>query len=308
MDQVNTHPLYKKHNIDSAMNSIWDFYKKRFLSLFLISFVMSLVIQYVTTFVNIQELTGITDPMEMLEKMKDMMLPILIISLVNLFFNVILQYYVIYNPLERANTIFVAALNSLRYFVPYLIVMILLAFAGSILIVLGIFVLIVGVFFSFLYVMTLYLLVLPIMMVEGPNISRTITRTLSLTHRNFWPNLGWVAVFIIILIVISLVSSGLILLPFTGSFLKTIINPGETSELVNLTRNPLYIVLSAMAGALTFPLIPLVSCVLYFNGKAGEDMAMEAAVIDPENTRIRVEDLYAKPYSDDHPDNPDNKQ
>jgi hypothetical protein len=28
---------------------------------------------------------------------------------------------------------------------------------------------------------------------------------------------------------------------------------------------------------------------------------------DPEYTKVRVEDLYAKPYSDDHPDNPDNK-
>ena len=26
---------------------------------------------------------------------------------------------------------------------------------------------------------------------------------------------------------------------------------------------------------------------------------------NPENDRVRVEDLYAKPYSDDHPDNPE---
>jgi hypothetical protein len=55
------------------------------------------------------------------------------------------------------------------------------------------------------------------------------------------------------------------------------------------------------------PLIPLFSCILYFNGKAREDASSQIIASDPENTRIRVEDLYAKPYSDDHPDNPENK-
>ena len=145
------------------------------------------------------------------------------------------------------------------------------------------------------------------MMMEGPNIGNTITRTITLTHRNFWSNIGWVAVFIIILIVLSLILSGIILLPFTGNFIKTILNPGEATGLIATTKNPLFIIMSAMAGALTFPLIPLFSCILYFNGKAGEDLSQYATVTDPENTSVKVEDLYAKPYSDDHPDNPENK-
>ncbi len=138
MDQFSNHPLYKRHNIDTAMSSLWDFYKKRFLSLFIISFSMSLVIQYLSTFMNLQDLSTVTDPMVMLEMMKEMMFPILIISVANLLFNVVLQYYVIYNPLDKENNIFVSFIRSLRYFIPYLIVMILLVFAGSIAIVLGI--------------------------------------------------------------------------------------------------------------------------------------------------------------------------
>jgi len=307
MDQFSNHPLYRKHNIDSAMSSLWDFYKKRFLSLFIISFAMSLVIQYTSTLVNLQEFAAITDPMEMLGKVKELIAPILIISLVNLLFNAVLQYYVIYYPLDNKNNIFIAALKTLKYFIPYIIIMVLLAFAGSIAIVLGILLLIIGVFFSILYIMTLYLFILPIMMVEGADIRNTITRTITLAHRNFWSNLGWVAVFIIILVVISFISSGIILLPFTGNFIKTIVNPGDVSDIINMTKNPLFIILSAMAGALTLPLIPLFSCILYFNGKAREDLGPEVEAIDPENTRVKVEDLYAKPYSDDHPDNPENK-
>ena len=269
------------------------------------SFVMSLVIQYVSTQVNITELSSITDPKLLLEKIQGFLIPILIISLINLLFTTILQYYIIFNPLNSGDNIFNSILKSLKYFIPYLIIMILLAFAGSIAIILGIFVLIVGAFFAMLYVVTLYLFILPVMMVEGINIGNTISRTITLTHRNFWSNIGWVAVFIIIMLVVSVIFSGIILLPFTGSFVKTIMKPEEASKLVDLVSNPLYIILSAIVSALVLPLMPIFACILYLNGKAGEEQIQAIPSADPENNKVRVEDLYAKPYSDDHPDNPE---
>ncbi len=307
MEQFSSHPLYGRHNLDSAMSSLWEFYKTKFLSLFIISFIMSLGLQYSSSFVNLQELSGITDPAAIFAKMRELMVPVLIISLINILFTAILQYYIIYSPLDGDVNIFVSALKSLKYFLPYLVVLILLVFAGSIAIVLGLFVLVVGAFFSVLYIMTIYLFILPIMMVEDANIGSTISRTVTLAHRNFWANIGWVAVFLILLIVISIISSGIVLLPFTGNFIKTITNPGDASQLAGLTKNPLFMILSAMAGALTLPLVPIFSCVLYFNGKAREDQLRQVQPVTPENIGPRVEDLYAKPYSDDHPDNPDKK-
>lgn len=305
MDQFSNHPLYQRHNLDSAMGSLWNFYKKHFVSLFIISLAMSLVIQYATSILNFKDLQNTTDPMIMLEKIKDMILPILIISLINLLFTNILQYYILYNPLDSNNNIFVSALKSIKYFIPYIIIMILLAFAGGIAIVLGFFVLIVGAFFAMLYVMTMYLFVLPVLMVEGPNIANAIPRIFRLVHKNFWSNIGWVAVFIIILIVISIILSAVILLPFTGDFIKTIINPQSGSNLVHDTTNPLFIVLSAVVGALTLPLMPIFACILYFNGKASEEQGNITIEPVPENDKVKVEDLYAKPYSDDHPENPE---
>jgi hypothetical protein len=307
MDRISNHPLYKAHNIDSAMSSLWDFYKKRFLTLFLISFAMSLVVQYASTFINIQDLYSVTDPMVILEKMKPLIGPIVLVFIVNLFFNVILQYYIIFSPLDNETSFFEGVIKSLKFVIPYLVIMVLLAFAGSVAIALGILLLVVGVFFSVLYIMTVYLFILPVMMAEGMNIGHTILRTITLAHRKFWTNIGWVAVFLIIMIVLSLILSGVILLPFTGSFIRTIVNPGEASSMVNMVNNPLFIILSALASAFTMPLIPLFSCILYFNGKAREDVSSQNIIADPESTRLRVEDLYAKPYSDDHPDNPDNK-
>jgi hypothetical protein len=188
---------------------------------------------------------------------------------------------------------------------PYLIIIVLLAFAGSIAVILGIFVLIVGAFFAMLYVVTIYLFILPVMMVEGTDIGNTISRTIKLVHKNFWSNIGWVAVFIIIMLVISLIFSGIILIPFTGNFIKTIVNPEDASKLVDITNKPLFIILSAIVSALTLPLMPIFACILYFNGKAGEAQIQLITILDPEDSRVKVEDLYAKPYSDDHPDNPE---
>lgn len=266
---------------------------------------MTLVIQYASTMVNFKELSSITDPMEMLAKMKEYILPIFIISLVSLLFSTILQHYIIYNPLDKENTIFVSLYRSMKYFIPYLIIMVLLGITGTIAVVLGVFVLIIGMFFAILYVMTVYFFILPVLMIEGTSIGDTISRTFRLTHKNFWSNIGWVSVFMIIMIVVSLILSGIVLLPFTGSFVKTIMNPEDASAMADLTTNPIYIILSAVISALTLPLMPIFACTLYFNGRASEEMNKTTAPENSENQRVRVEDLYAKPYSDDHPENPD---
>jgi hypothetical protein len=305
MNQFNNHPLYKRYNIDSAMDSLWKFYKTRFLSLFLISLAMSLVIQYATSMVDLTELSTMTDPMQMLEKIKELVVPILIISLINLVFSTILQYYIIYNPLDKSNNILVAAIKSMKYFIPYLIIMVLLTFFGAIAIILGVFALIIGAFFAMIYVMTIYLMVLPVLMTEGTNIAHAIRRAFSLTHRNFWPNMGWVSVFLIIMILISVILSAIILVPFTGGFLKSIMNPGDPTKMIDIATNPLYLVLASCVSALTFPLLPVLSCILYFNGRANEEQKPQQ--VNPVDEKVRVEDLYAKPYSDDHPENPERK-
>jgi hypothetical protein len=309
MNQFDNHPLYRKHTIDSAFSSLWEFYKKKFVSLFIMSLVVSLGTQYASSLVNMKELSTITDPMLMLEKMKGLLVPIVVVSLISLLSTTILQYYIIFNPVNSENSILKSVVRSLKYFIPYLIIMILLAFAGTIAIVLGIFVLIIGAFFAMLYVVTVYLFILPVMMAEETNIGATISRTISLTNKNFWSNIGWVSVFIIIMLVISVVLSGLILLPFSGSFIKTIVHPEDASTLIDVTNKPAFIILSAIAGALTIPVMPIFACVLYFNGKAGEEQHVQAPLTyNPEDYKVRVEDLYAKPYSDDHPENPDKKE
>ena len=307
MDQFSSHPLYRVHNIDTAMNSLWEFYRRNFLMLFAVSVVMSFAIQYVSSFINLNDLQSETDLTVILDKIKDLFVPLMIISLVNLLFSTIIQHYIIYKPIDSQNTIFSSIIKSLRYYIPYIIILILLSIFGGIAIVLGLVALVVGALLAIIYVMTLYLFILPVMMVEGTDIGHVIRRVFSLAHRNFWMNFGWVATFIVIVLVISLVLSGIILLPFAGSFLKTIFGSENASAAADLTKSPLYIILSSLVNALTIPLMPIFAAILYFNGKAREEYREQDYQPDKQEERVRVEDLYAKPYSDDHPDNPDRK-
>jgi hypothetical protein len=298
MLQITNHPLYGRHNIDSAMSSLWEFYRSRFLSLFLISFVMSLIVQYGSTFINIKELPAVADPMVLLEKIKENIVPILVIGVVCLFLSNILHYYVLFKPLDSSKNIFVAVLESVKYFLPYLIIVIILAFIGSFAIALGLMLLVVGVVFSVIYLMTISFFILPVMMTEGIHIGNTILRTVRLSHRNFWNNIGWSSVFLILLIIVSLILSSVIMIPFTGSFLKTLFNPQDAGNVLDVTSNPVFIILTSAANALTLPLIPIFGFIIYFNGRAREEVMSTPAYGD-DNYKVRVEDLYAKPLPEE---------
>lgn len=207
------------------------------------------------------------------------MWPMLLISVVSLLFTTILHYYIIYNPLDPEINIFRSAMLSFRYFVLYMIIMVFLVIAASFALFLGLLLVVIGVLFAAIYVMTIYLFILPVLMVEGPSIANTISRTVTLAHRNFWPNIGWTAVFVVILLVITTLFSGLILLPFTGKFFQAFTNPGEASSLIEITTKPLYLVLSALLSAITMPLLPIFACILYFNGRAREEKKSENSLL-----------------------------
>jgi hypothetical protein len=137
------------------------------------------------------------------------------------------------------------------------------------------------------------------MMVEGPSIANAISRAFSLAHRGFWSNIGWVAVFILLMLVISLILSSVILIPFTGSFLKVLTNPEEASKAMDYMSNPYYLVLMALVNALFLPMLPIFALILYFNGKAREDEKFLLASGNKEQN-IRVEDLYSRPGEDNN--------
>jgi hypothetical protein len=260
---------------------------------------MSLIIQYGASLINTKDLQDLVanspiDPIALLEKVKSLIVPLLILSLVSLFFSNIMHYYILMKPLDNSKNILVSTIASLKYFIPYIIILIILAFFGSFAILAGFLVVVVGVIFSIVYLMMISFFILPVMMTEGINIGNTIVRTAKLSHRNFWSNIGWTSVFMILFIVMGLIISAIVMLPFTATFLKTIFNPGEVKPMLDIASNPIYIFLSAAGNALILPFLPIFGFILYFNGRAREEV-IKAPSYGDENYRVSVEDLYAKP-------------
>jgi hypothetical protein len=94
--------------------------------------------------------------------------------------------------------------------------------------------------------------------------------------------------------VISFILGAIIMIPYGGSFFKTILNPENTGEILNITSKPSFIVLNAIINALTMPLFPIFSLVLYFNARSyysGE--AVDNASSGDNDGKVKIEDLYS---------------
>ncbi len=273
MENIKTHPLYKKYSLDNIISTILEFYKSRFLVLFLSSLIVSvLTVFYTNAYIDMNALQEITDPEELLRVFNDMVLPLLVIGLCGLLFNMVLNHYIIHFPLDENHSFWLSLKQSVHLVFPYLVTMILFFFATSLAAVIGLSLFIVGVFFTMLYMCSIYLVLLPLFIVEGNNIGSAIARSIKLTHNGFWRNMGWIAVVVLVYMVASLVLSSIITLPFAGSILKTLFDPDAATTTVAYTSKPVYLVLSAAASALLTPVFPIFGTMLYFNGRAREEI------------------------------------
>lgn len=279
MEDFSNHPLYKKHTIDTAMDSLWKFYSSHFFVLFLISFVSLVAINFYNQTIDFNKLveaakTLQSDPEylgEYMEVMKEILWDMIPVFILILFVNVLLSQYILRNP-SHGNNIPGYFIGSLKYFLTYLIILIVSAPLIMVALAAGLVAIVIGVLFAIVWVFALLSFTLPILMAEGNDISRAISGSFRLMHKNFWSNMGWTGVFIVIVLIMSFILSGLALIPFAGSFLQTLANPDETAPIVELGKNPIYLLMSAALSSLITPLYPIFSFILYFNGKARENI------------------------------------
>lgn len=167
--------------------------------------------------------------------------------------------------------------------------MILFGILAVAMVSLGLVLLVLPGLFAIFYTLTVGIFAMPVTLVETSNPFQIISRSFSLAHRNLWPNMGWVTVFILILIVTSLVLSALVMLPFTGTFIRSMADPENAMEMLELTRNPLYLSLGALTSGLITPVMPILAFLLYFRNR-GEEVAIE--VTTESEATVKVEDLY----------------
>jgi hypothetical protein len=293
MNDYSNHPLAGADDLDSAMSKLWAFYKKYFVGMYIISVTMGLLSGIISAGFDLSSLySGYTgDPQQVMEMMKGMAVPYSLLLIVTFVFGVLLHAWILERPLGQENTILKVLKSSLIALIPVLIVFIVFCIAGTMLTTIGLVLLVLPGLFAVVYIMTVALFTLPVTLIETRNPGTILSRSLSLTHNRFWPNIAWVIVLALIIIVIAIVITGLIMLPFSGTFFKALADPGDATAMIEMAKNPLYIGLSALATALVTPVFPILAFILYFRNNDDDPAVM---LIPEEDNKVRVEDLYPK--------------
>jgi hypothetical protein len=293
MNDYSNHPLAGADDLDSAMSKLWAFYKKYFVGMYIISVTMGLLSGIISAGFDLSSLySGYTgDPQQVMEMMKGMAVPYSLLLIVTFVFGVLLHAWILERPLGQENTILKVLKSSLIALIPVLIVFIVFCIAGTMLTTIGLVLLVLPGLFAVVYIMTVALFALPVTLIETRNPGTILSRSLSLAHNRFWPNIAWVIVLALIIIVIAIVITGLIMLPFSGTFFKALADPGDATAMIEMAKNPLYIGLSALATALVTPVFPILAFILYFRNNDDDPAVM---VIPEEDNKVRVEDLYPK--------------
>jgi hypothetical protein len=293
MNDYQNHPLAGADDLDSAMSKLWAFYKKYFVGMYIISVAMALLSGIITSGFDMSALySGYTgDPQQLLEMMKGMVVPYSLLLIVTFVFGVFLHAWVLERPLGQENTILKALKNSLIALIPVLIVIIVFGIAGAIMTTIGLVLLVLPGLFAVLYISTVLIFALPVSLIETRNPGLIISRSFGLAHNRFWPNIAWVIILALIVIVIAIVIGGLTMLPFSGTFMKALADPGDATAMLEMAKNPLYIGISAFATALVTPVFPILAFIMYFSNT--KENPADLATPEDEN-KVKVEDLYPR--------------
>lgn len=272
MSHYSNHPLYSKHTLDTAMSSLWTFYKSHFLPLFIISFIFTAGSAFVALNIDsdrILELAMNQDREALSAYMKEMYIYLIPSLLISIFGYTLISLYILQSGTGKANYL-ILPVKSLLYLLTLTIIIIVFTPIAMVVVAAGLLALLIGVLFSVLWLSALFVFFAPLLMNEGNNITHTIVRSFRLMHRHFGASLGWTAVVIVIILLLSLVVAVLSLIPFNGISLGLFGDP-EASGVLDLARNPGYIIFASALKALIFPLFPIFGFILYFNAKAWED-------------------------------------
>lgn len=290
MNNYQNHPLAGAVDLDSAFNKLWSFYKKYFIGLFLISLVSALITNIFMSGIDLASLqTASTDPAELLKMMRSMAGPYALTMVVALVFGVFIHVWVLEKPAGEPGFISSVLKRTLVALVPYFVAIFILGVLTGFLVSVGLILLILPGLFALFYMATVIFFAMPVTLIETRNPFNVVLRSFRLTRKNLWPNMGWVIVVILLLVVVAVLLSAIVMLPFTGSFIRSMANPEEASNLLEMQRNPLYIGLSALTSALITPVAPILAFLLYFRNR-GDEVAIEVTVEN--DNAVKVEDLY----------------
>ena len=277
---LKSHPLYNTYSFDNIFSQIYSFYKKYFKPLFLFSFITSLItVIYLNTLVDITAFQLAEEPEELAEILSREIVPILGLSVLSLFFMIVLCHYIIYKPIDDSITFVSSMKKSGSLLIPFAIATILYVFAFTMAFMLGLLVFVVGAILTTAYMIIIGLIFIQVLLVEGPSIGNAINRSFKLAHKGIYAKIGWTIIVIIAFAALSSILSGIVSLPFAGKYLFEVLESSEEVVEASYLSNPIYLLLSALVTSLFRPIFPIFGVMLYMDGLAKDNASTQDNII-----------------------------
>jgi hypothetical protein len=139
---------------------------------------------------------------------------------------------------------------------------------------LGVKALIIGSFIAMIYLGTVLVPGGTIIVVEDKNAFEAISRTFTLSHKDFWSTLGTVILYFLIMILISIVLNAIVAIPFIIKFVSNWQESQSFKDIFNVQAYDIgswIVVVNAAVAAVTYPFFAILSVVLYIKLKFIED-------------------------------------
>ncbi len=281
MIDIKKHSLYKSMEVDTVISTIFKVYFKKFLVLFISSFIAVFAIQMVLYQLGFwefyrQDFTNLEDIMLLYSELMGKVAIVSVISIIMYgFLNAFLVNFLLKSDgVENPNIgeIFIESIRKYSIHMIFFLILSTLMLVFGILI--GILALIIGSIVAMLYLGTVLILGGTIVVAEEKNAIETIGRSFTLGHKDFWPLLGSIVLFGLIMILISLILAAFMAIPFVFMFFE---NWKESGNFSDVFSRQLYdiglwsVVFNSLVSALTYPLYAIISVVLYFKAKFVED-------------------------------------
>ncbi|MDA3778788.1 MAG: hypothetical protein PF487_00910, partial [Bacteroidales bacterium] len=275
------HCLFRKMDVDELLSATYKLYKNNFKILFLYSFIGLLIVQALSYYIGVNETIQNFDAENIQTVFKGIggKITVLVIvtfavyALLNVFLLNILYKTDIDNSLSHKD-LFEESVN--KYFLHMLFFLIISTLMFVVGMLAGIVVFIIGMFAAGLYLGTVLVPGGTIIVVEEKNAFDSIKRGFQLAHKDFWQALGSLTLYIIIMILISLVISAIIAIPFVfmffGNFSETH-SFWEAFDVNNFDLGAGIIVLNTAVAAVTYPITIVFSLVLYFKLRYKEEQS-----------------------------------
>ncbi|MCK5028207.1 MAG: hypothetical protein KAR57_01140 [Bacteroidales bacterium] len=279
MTDLTKHSLYKPMEVDSMLSAIFSIYLKKFLTMFIYSFVAVFIIQIILYYLGFMDLYNVSDPEELMRNLPEIFKKMGVVSVSSFiiygFLNAFLVNYLIKSDLNPDAVVGELFAESVRKFSVHMIFFLVLS---AIIIVIGVFfgvfAIIIGSIVAMAYLGTIMMSGGAILVAEEKNAIETVARAFTLTHKDFWSALGTVVLFVLIMFLVSLVLTALIAIPFVIMFFGNLNETGSILEALDLKMYDIglwTVVLNSIVAALTYPLYATLSVVLYFKLKYTED-------------------------------------